>query len=490
MIRNCISALDFIPMRHQNLLILALLVTIAACNKDNDDMTDVPRQPNLETALPLFQITTEVQIENEPKVPAKLEIFENGALTFEHTIGIEYRGSTSYRLSDKKSYGIETWDESGGDVSVGILGLPEEEDWILMGHVFRSSNNTIFDPTLMRHYIGYELFRSMGNYASRAKFVELFINDEYLGVYVFMEKLKRANDRIDISRLDPTENDSVNITGGYILKIDKTAGGDVAPNQPLSYYENNWEDDAKYNADISFRSVYGTDGSILDFEPFRPPYHDLQYIETYFLYEYPKSTEISVEQRDYIQNYIYEFETALLADDFNSDLRTYTDYIDINSFIDYFILNELVRNIDGYRLSTYLFKDLNGKLNLGPVWDLNIGYSDDGRLPINDWIINYNNYVPQDPWLIPFWWDRFLADPVFVEALKARWTSLRGNELATGTVTGLVRTTADYLVETGAMERNYEKWSGISISYQAEIDIMINFLDERLSWMDNEINNL
>ena len=237
----------------------------------------------------------------------------------------------------------------------------------------------------------------MGNYASRSKFVELTIDDEYMGVYVFMEKLKRDNDRIDISRLEPTENDATSITGGYILKIDKTAGGDVAPNQPLSYYENNWDDDARYNEQISFRSIYATDQSVLDFEPFRAPYHPLQYLETYFLYEYPKASDISPEQKTYIQDYIQDFETALINDDFTTDVRTYTNYIDINSFVDYFILNELVRNIDGYRLSTYLQKDRGEKLKMGPVWDLNIGYEDSGRIPLDDWIINYNNYVPQDP---------------------------------------------------------------------------------------------
>ncbi len=477
-------------MKNLYLLVFVLLGAAMGCNKSEVEEPDTSREPGIETTLPLFQITTDVQIENEPKVPATLLIFENGTLTFEHNIGIEYRGSTSYRISDKKSFGIETWDENGADVDVSILGFPEEEDWILLGHVFRASENISIDRTLMRNFIGQELFRSMGNYASRVKFVELIINEEYLGVYVFMEKLKRDNDRIDISRLEPGENDEENITGGYILKIDKTTGGDVAPNQPLSYYDNNWDDDARYSEAISFRSAYGPDASVLDFEPFRPPYHDLQFMETYFIYEYPKADLISEPQKAYIQNYINDFETALLNDDFTTETRTYTDYIDVNSFVDYFILNELVRNIDSYRISTFLYKDLGGKLKLGPVWDLNIGYSGGGTVPLNDWVINYNDYVPQDPWLVPFWWDRFMDDPQFVAVLQERWTALRSDALATSSVTGLVRSTADYLINTGAVERNYEKWSGISITYESEVEQMINFLEGRLSWMDAEIENL
>jgi len=197
-----------------------------------------------------------------------------------------------------------------------------------------------------------------------------------------------------------------------------------------------------------------------------------------------------MEQKSYIQNYIQEFETALLTDDFSQETRTYTDYIDVNSFVDYFILNELVRNIDGYRLSTYLYKDRGGKLNLGPVWDLNIGYQDGSRLPINDWIINYNDYVPTDPWLIPFWWDRFLADPQFVAVLKEQWSSFRADALTNGNVTGLVQTTADYLIQTGAVDRNYERWRGINVAYESEIDELISFLEGRLSWMDSEISSM
>lgn len=476
----------------QKLIYFFLFFSIVLISCEKEEVVVDPSTPSfaLESDLPYFQIETSVDIENEPKVPAYLKVYEKGELVFEHNIGIEYRGSTSFRLSDKKSYGFETWDESGEDVKASILGFPEEEDWILTGHVHRASNNTIFDPTLMRHFIGYELFRSMGNYASRTRFVEISINGDFLGTYVFMEKLKRDKNRIDIKKLSPDENDPENITGGYILKIDKTAGGDVAPDEPLSYYETNWEDDARYNEDISFRSDYSVNRDILDFTPFGPPYHSNQYLETYFLYEYPKAEDISSQQKEYIQNYIYEFETALLTDDFTSEDRTYTDYIDVESFADYFCLNELVRNIDAYRLSTYMHKDLNGKLKMGPVWDLNIGYNDEGRLPIEEWIINYNTYAPQDPWLVPFWWKRLTEDPQFKAQLSQRWNTLRSNELSTQKVIDLVRNTSNYLIENGAVERNYQRWTGIDVSYTNEIQNLINYLENRLIWMDNNIDDL
>ena len=465
-----------------------IVLFLFSCAKDSSTIDASTTPPDIDPSdLPYLRVTTNESIENEPKVPGVLSIFEGQELTFSHPIGIEYRGSTSFRLSDKKSYGVETWDEQNNDVDVSILGFPEEEDWILNGHVFRSSNSTIFDPTLMHHYIGYNLYAAMGRYASRTKFVELEVNETYQGVYVFMEKLKRDGDRIDIEKLRPTENSSPEITGGYILKIDKTAGGDVAPDQPLEYYNDNWADDARYSAEISFRSQYDINGNTISFPAFDAPYHANQYLETYFLYEYPKSDEISSEQKTYIQNYIHDFETALLADDFSTEIRTYTQYIDLDSFVDFFIINEITGNVDGYRLSTYLHKDRGQKLKMGPIWDLNIGYNRQGRVPFTDWIANYNNYVQQDAWMVPFWWPRLLHDPIFQQRLKQRWQALRQNEFSNDRVLGLVQNTADYLIENGAIERNYQRWSGIFVDYPGAVAELKSYLENRLQWIDAQV---
>lgn len=474
---------------HSLFLIMSFVFLFTRCSKDAATNPSLSSPPEVDTgALPYIRITTDVFIENEPKVAGDIAIFENQRLSFSFPIGIEYRGSTSFRLSDKKSYGFETWDENDQDVNVSILGFPEEEDWILTGHVFRSSSNTIFDPSLMHHYIGYEMYRSMGRYASRSKFVELEVNQDYVGTYVFMEKLKRDNDRIDIAKMTPTDNEMPNVSGGYILKIDKTSGGDVAPNEPLAYYYDNWADDARYSEAISFRSNYDINGNPLNTPPFNSPYHSEQFLETYFLYEYPKSDEISSAQKQYIQNYIHDFETALLQDDFSTDQRTYTEYIDLDSFVDFFIINEITGNVDGYRISTYLHKDRDTKLKMGPIWDLNIGYNRQNRVPFTDWIANYNNHVDRDAWMVPFWWPRLLEDPVFQQRLKQRWQELRSNQLSTSTVLGLVQSTSNYLVENGAIERNYERWSGVAVDYTQALEELKNYLDNRLTWMDEQIN--
>lgn len=477
-------------------VLFVILLFLTACKKNTT--VSPPTEPSNngpfavdigDSDIPYIVIDTKgANIKNEPKIPADMTIFVNEVVSQQANIGIEFRGSTSFRLSNKKSFGIEVWDEAGNDSNASFFGFPEEEDWVLIGHVVNQDRGVIFDRTLMYHHFGYELFRKMGQYASRSKYVELEINGEYQGIYMFMEKLKRDKNRIDIKKLEPTDTDAESITGGYILKIDKTTGGDLNINQPLAYFENNWDDDARYTPDISFRSQYDINREVINFNAYQGPYHAQQYLETYFLYEYPKAKDITAAQKSYIQTYIDDFETALLTDDFSTTDRTYTDYIDLASFVDFFIINEVCRNVDGYRLSTYMYKDRGEKLKMGPIWDLNIGYDSGDRVPFDDWVINYNNYVNQDAWMVPFWWNRLMEDPLFKSALKERWQALRTSELQTSALLKMVDDIANDLQDNRAIQRNFEKWG--PIEYTQSINALKSYLEFRTDWMDGEIGGL
>jgi hypothetical protein len=205
------------------------------------------------------------------------------------------------------------------------------------------------------------------------------------------------------------------------------------------------------------------------------------------VYDYPKPENINSAQKAYLKKYMNDFESALINDDFNSNTRTYTNYIDRKSFIDFFIINEVAGNIDGYRLSTYMHKARGGKFKMGPIWDLNIGYGTDGRVPVNDWIINYNNYVSNDAWMIPFWWKRLMEDPQFRSELKSRWTELRANVLSTPKVLELTTNTSNYLTVNNAVIRNYTKWTGITTNYNNSVTELKTYLTNRLAWMDSKI---
>ena len=121
-----------------------------------------------------------------------------------------------HNMFPKKQYAVETRDALGNDLDVSLLGFPEESDWIL----FAPYN----DKSLMRDVLVYKIAASMGRYASRSKFCEVVLNDEYIGVYVLLEKVKRDANRVNIKKLEPPDISGDALTGGYIIKIDKTDG--------------------------------------------------------------------------------------------------------------------------------------------------------------------------------------------------------------------------------------------------------------------------
>ena len=440
-----------------------------------------------DSQLPYLVIDTRGEaIQYEPKIAADLKIYVQKELVQTQPIGIEYRGKTSFRLSDKKGFNIETWDNQGEDTDVSLLGLPEEEDWRLVGHVVNLTEKYTYDESLIHNTVAYEIARRTGRYASRVVMTEVELNGRYLGVYQFMEKPKRDKHRIDITKLDETD---ANITGGYIFMIDKVSLGDDAIGLPLEYFYSNWDDDARYTIENSFRSRYDIFADTLAFEPFRPPYHPEQYLETYFVYEEPDASDITPNQKTYLANYIDQFESALRSDDFEAGERTYRDFIDTASFVDYLLINELCRNVDAFRISTYLVKDRDQALQMGPVWDFNIGFARGGRIPADGWVIGYNSYVQQDPWMMPFWWERLMEDPVFRGDVRARWLSLRGSEWGDAALVELVDGIFGELQRSGAVARNDEAWDdGIGMDAVTATDELKTFLLARAAWLDSEVS--
>ena len=444
------------------LLPLLIILLLLSCSKSDSKLEKNQTLGGFQgTPLPLIKINTRgKEIKDEPKISASLKIEANKEVIEEHLIGIEIRGSSS-QMFEKKSYGFETWNENNEDLNTELAGFPKEEDWILYG--------PYSDKTLMRNVLIYQLSNNMGRYASRTDFYELEINDVFMGTYVLMEKIKRDKNRVDISK-----NKEGNISGGYILKIDKTTG-----------------DGGELNEDIAFRSQYSPRG---EFESYK---------NISFLYEYPKSNNITDSQKKYIQNYINNFETALFSDEFTSVENGYQKFIDVNTFIDFFILNELSKNPDGYRISTYMHKDKGEKLKMGPIWDFNIAFGNvdycDGASAFG-WAYQFNNVCPKDSMQVPFWWNRFLDDPRFVIALKTRWNELRNDILATQTILSQVEILEEKLNSSNASYKNFSQWlilrkyiwpnSFIGGSYSIEINYFKDWILNRMDWLDTNIRLL
>ena len=448
---------------YQIILVSFLFFLCFSCNKEGTKIGSELITPDiiLGPPLPLMKIRTGNQnIVDEPKIPGSLQIFQEELLIEEHLIGIEIRGSSS-QMFDKKSYGFETWDEMGEDLNASLGGFPEEEDWILYG--------PYSDKSLVRNVLIYELSNNLGQYASKTKFYELEINEVFQGTYVLMEKIKRDKNRVDISK-----NKIEDISGGYIIKIDKPTG------------DGDW-----YNENIAFSSQYNTTGVLVDTG------------NVNFLYEYPKADDVSDEQKKYIQDYIHLFETALISEGFKSIENGYRQFIDLDSFIDFFILNEFSKNPDGFRLSTYLHKEKGGKLKMGPIWDFNLAFGNvnycDGDSPYG-WAHRFNDICSGDNWQVPFWWNRFLDDPEYVGLLKERWAILRSEILSSDTVSGRLRELQDNLKGSSAIDKNFGKWlilgkyiwpnKFIGNSYDSEINYLEEWINERFDWLDQNINEL
>ena len=471
-------------MRKDILKPLLFILIIASCNSidpisDNPDSDnnniDTTKNDNLfcEDCIKSFdfEITTlgvgpEGEIVDEPKVPAALTIKRLDSTLYEGIIGIEIRGESS-QFFDKKSYGFETWDSQYNDLDVALIGFPEEEDWILYG--------PFSDKSLIRNKLIYELSNRMGRYTTKTEFVELTINYEYKGLYIFMEKLKRNKNRIDISKLESSDIDEELISGGYIIKIDKSDMEDG------SYTD--------YNSFQSHFDVFGNENGD---------------IRINFNYEYPKPGEIHANQKNYIKNYFYEFESSLASDKFRDPNYGFRKYIDEDSFIDFFILNELSNNVDGYRLSTYLHKDRNDKLVIGPIWDFNLSFGNAdycGGERYDVWCFKFNERCPGDYWKVPFWWNRLMEDEQFVDKLTERWNQLRTNILSDDNLMTLIDEKYSFLNnETDIINKNFNRWkifgiyiwpnSFIGNNYYEEIDFLKNWIKNRTKWLDESINNL
>ena len=438
---------------------------------------------NYSNKVPNVYISTKGNtIVNEPKVQSIIQIQLGDTIVFRSNIGIEYRGSTSFRLFDQKSYGIELRDAVDNDTDSVIMDFPKQSDFIL----YAPAN----DKALIRNTLIYDLSNQIGMYATRTKYVQLYIDGEYLGLYVLMEKIKRDKSRVNITKMASTDNSGNAVTGGYILKIDKSAGDNTLVG---------WDADAVYTEALGFRSNYDPNGIKINFLPYGPK----KSAETYTMYEYPKNDAISYDQKKYVQSYFSDFEDILLSNNYKDPINGYQKFIDVNSFIDFLILNEFAYNPDAYRLSTFMNKERSGKLKMGPIWDFNLGFGNDDRVAFvngSTWVFNYNNYYPSDTWLVNFWWKKLLSDPAFTDRLKSRWASLRTSSLSEASILLTIDKHINILKNSNSIDKHFDRWKILGVklpfnnfvgkTHQEEVDFLKSWVKKRLTWMDSEIVKL
>ena len=407
--------------------------------------------------LPIILIDTYgVEIPDEPRIPASMGIINNESGVnyiddpfndFDGSITIERRGNSS-QWQGKTPYRFETVDDEGENSNVELLGMPAENDWVLYA--------PWQDKTMIRNVLTYQLSNEMGRYASRSRHVELYLNNEYRGIYVLMEKIKRDGNRVDISKLNPGEITGDDVTGGYILKFDWFYTGD----------------------------------NIGGFES--------EYDNMIYNYHYPKPSDIVPEQEAYIEEYINEFETIMMGTDYTNDSTGYPSMMNVESFVDFILLQELAKNVDAYRLSTYIYKDkesVDNRLTAGPVWDFNHGFGncDYGETwEVDNWLLEYN---PEGGDQMAFWWELLWEDLAFQHKAAVRYTELRQTIFSEEHIYSIIDSIANYLGP--AVDRNFARWPLLGNyiwpnyyvfdTYEEEIDYLKSWTAQRLAWMDSDI---
>lgn len=402
--------------------------------------------------LPIVIINTNGgTIVDEPKIGADLKIIFRGEgqrnyltdvsntsyLNYNGRIGIEIRGAGSANYP-QTPYGIETrLADNISPNNVSILGMPSENDWILLP--------LYLDTSLMRDYLAYHLSRQLGDYAARGKYVEVMVNGAYQGLYILEEKIKLDKNRVDITEMLATDNTQPNLSGGFLIQ-ENDEGSIILPHNPNTVVN-----------------------------PIKIEEPDLP----------------TTEQSTYLSNYLFSIDAATSLVNPNNATNGFPSLIDTYSFYNYMLLTEFTTNPDSYTRSTYYHKDRNGKLVFGPVWDFNIAMNSSNGY--NYWEIN-NGYFNGPTFLT-----RIFNNASFRCHLGKRWQELRQANKPFNI--SKINFTIDSLATTlqEAQVRHFKRWNGLGVcqtttsgcvtanTHLGKVAQLKQFLANRASWIDANI---
>lgn len=380
---------------------------------------------------------------------------------YEGRITLKVRGQSSTQFN-KKQYSLDTrTDDDSDKKKVSLFDMPTSNKWVISA--------MYSDKTLMRNALPYLLARQMGQWAARTRFCEVIINGQYRGVYVFQEKVKRAEGRVDITKLKPEKD----ITGGYIFSIDKTNGDEIT-----------WQSNV---------TVPNYRGRKLEFQFVDPDEDDLD----------PDKNLDDAKIVDYLSGYVDDFQNALKGASFSDPNEGFRKYIEPQSFVINFIINEISKNVDGFRISSYFFKDKGGKINAGPVWDYDIAWGNanyyDGANAKRGFVYNFDFIAADNKEnnIVPFWWGRLRQDEEWEDRLRYTYHELRKTILSNEHIYAAIDSMATELTDGGAITRNFQQWDILKKtvwpnpqaagSYQGEVNYLKNWIGDRLAFLDEAI---
>lgn len=371
-------------------------------------------------------------------------------------IGIRVRGAFSSTFPEP-GLSVETWSD-GADVDEDIspLGIAADSDWVLY------APNPAHDQTLIDNAFLFEMSNQMGHWAPEVRYVETFLNDDggtitmsdHVGIYVITEKVKRTPDRIHLEEL------SVDGTsGGWILDVNRMDSIAIDGTPPRNFHTAGPNGRLQTDPDLSDSSSRGDD---------IPRQHN-----AYINYDDPNGFSINPQQRAAISDWFQEMEDVLYGRvegvTWNDPVNGYPKYIDVDNFIDYFILNDISHNGDGLLISLWLYNadpSGDGKLHIGPIWDADLGsYT---GLPSFELMRRKDR----------LWYGQMFEDPNFVLRYTERWQELRRTVLSDENMSNTIDQFFTTIGEEVAVRDNVSNW-------RTRLDRMQTWLSDRALAIDN-----
>ena len=352
---------------------------------------------------------------------------------------IRVRGHSS-RHFIKLGYSLNFVDENNLNLSHSVMGMDAHHEWVMHG--------PILDKTLIRNYMWYNIAGEIMDYAPNARFCEAFINGEYMGVYLMVESITAGEND---SRLQLAIDKKNNTFTGYCLRLDRGS---------------------RTEKDMNTFSMY--------------TYQTERIVDSV----YPGTSNLTPELKEAIQNDFSTFERILYSTDYNDEKYGYREYIDVDSFVDFFLLNEFTSNYDAGMLSTYIYKEVGKQYKLC-VWDFNSASDNYQEQVANPEMFLLQNRI---------WFNSLFQDGAFTERVIERYRELRETYLSEEYLNRYIDETIAYLGE--AIDRNYARWDAdfdydLLIpydrnpdSYEEAVEDMKNYIHIRGDWMDENIEIL
>ncbi len=403
---------------------------------DNDDMFNESIYSDTQNGEPMEMVTFKV-FDNPDGNNHPTDIPSVSTQTL-----IRKRGHMS-RGFEKAQYALKFIDDSGLDNDISVMGMSAHNEWVLYG--------PYLDKSLIRNYLLYNISGEIMDYSPNVRYCELFLDGDYRGLYLMCESITSG----DGTRLDLTVTEKGNKVTGYLLKFDRASES----NLPLT----------REIYTMSERQGYGYSDITID---------------------YPGKNNLTEEMAKQIELEVSAFDKAIYSYDYDSEKYGYKTYINMDSFVDYFIINEFSKNLDAGAYSTYMYKRPGEKYKMC-VWDFN---SSCDNYPDN-WT-GFGGFSLNDK----LYFVSLCRDKDFVEAVIRRYYELRKTFLNEKYLLNYIDETVNFLGD--AAKRNEDRWQAYiksdtlapntrnAYTYGQAVKQLKSWIVNRGIWLDKNIHTL